>query len=86
MSLKFLRHDPLRVRVVEMCEVDEGLPHVLVHVDGVRVLHELPDHLALVVLHHQHLLGLRHPADHDVSNLERSIDAFSSRQKENTKY
>ena len=67
---QLLCHDPLRIPVVEMGEVDQGLPHVLVHGDAVRVLHELPDHLALVVLHHQHLLRLGHLGDHDVSHLK----------------
>ncbi len=45
--LQLLRHDSLCVRVVEVSEVDERFPHVLVHVDGVGVLHELAHHLAL---------------------------------------
>jgi hypothetical protein len=45
--LQLLRHDSLCVRVVEVSEVDECFPHVLVHVDGVGILHELAHHLAL---------------------------------------
>ena len=52
-----------------MGEIDEGLPHVLVHVDGVGVFHELPHDLALVVLHDQHLFGFRHARDHYVAHL-----------------
>ena len=45
--LKFLRHDPLGVHVVQMRQVDQGLSHVLVHVDGVGVLHEFTHYLTL---------------------------------------
>lgn len=67
--LQLLGHDALRVCVVEMGEVHERLAHVLVQVDGVRVLHELTHHLPVLVLHHQHLLWLGHAADHDVAYL-----------------
>ena len=62
-----------------MREVDQCFPHVFVHVDGVCVFHELPDHLSLVVLHHQNLLRFGHPRDHDVSDFgeDRLIEQLS---------
>ena len=67
--LQPLRHDALRVDVVQMGEVDEGLSHVFVHVDRVRVFHELPHDFALVILHHQHFLWFRHSRNHCVAHL-----------------
>ncbi|CAN7993071.1 unnamed protein product, partial [Ixodes pacificus] len=49
----------------------QGLSHVLVQLDGVRVLHELPHHLALFILHHYHLFRLGHAPNHDVAELHR---------------
>lgn len=54
----------------DMFQLTKSLPHVLVKVNGVRVLHELPDHLALVVLHHQHLLGFGHATHHQQTHLQ----------------
>ena len=51
-------------------KLTESLPHVLVEVNGVRVFHELPDHLTLVVLHHQHLLWFGHAAHHQQTYLQ----------------
>lgn len=53
-----------------MKKLTKSLPHVLVEVNGVCVLHELPDHLALVVLHHQHLLWFGHAAHHQQTYLQ----------------
>lgn len=53
-----------------MFELTESLSHVLVKVNGVCVLHELPDHLALVVLHYQHLLWFGHAAHHQQTHLQ----------------
>ena len=45
--LQFFSHNSLCVGVVQVSEVDQGLSHVLVHVDGVGVFHELTNNLAL---------------------------------------
>lgn len=42
----------------------KGFPHVLVEVDRISVLHELSDHLPLVILHYQNFLWLGHPTYH----------------------
>lgn len=56
----------------------EGFPHVLVQVDGICVLHELSDHLSLVILHHQHLLWLCHPTYHQQTHLSQQIKRLSA--------
>lgn len=48
----------------------QSLSHVLVKVDGICVLHELSDHLSLVILHHQHFLRLGHAAHHQQTHLQ----------------
>ena len=35
--------------------VTQGFSHILVEVDGISVLHKLPDHFTLVILYHQYL-------------------------------
>mmetsp|Transcript_48320 Transcript_48320/g.114984 ORF Transcript_48320/g.114984 Transcript_48320/m.114984 type:complete len:515 (+) Transcript_48320:2151-3695(+) len=46
-----------------MREVHQRLAHRLVQRHHLDVLEVLLDNLAVLVLHHQHLLGLRHPVD-----------------------
>jgi len=48
----------------------ESLSHALVHVNSICIFHELPNHLALFVFHHQNLLWFSHPTDHHQTNLE----------------
>mmetsp|Transcript_15662 Transcript_15662/g.61185 ORF Transcript_15662/g.61185 Transcript_15662/m.61185 type:complete len:309 (-) Transcript_15662:760-1686(-) len=57
-------HDFDRVRRVEVREVDKGLAHVVVENDCLAVGVLLADHLAVLVLDQEHLLGLRHARDH----------------------
>ena len=45
----------LRVIIVEVGEVDQRLSHGLVLCDHLRVLLNLAHHVAVVILHHQHL-------------------------------
>ncbi len=52
----------------------KGFPHVLVEVDGICVLHELSNHLPLVILHHQYLLRLGHPTYHQQTHLSQEIN------------
>ena len=52
-----------------MSEIHKSLTHIFVHVDGVCVSHKLPHHLTLLILHHQDLLRLGHPANHQRSYL-----------------
>ena len=47
----------------------KGLPHALVHVDGVCVLHKLSHYFPLLILYHQYLLRLGHATDHHQTNL-----------------
>lgn len=73
---KSVLKDPCRECELQMPQLSahtQGFPHVLVEVDGIRVLHELPDHLPLVVLHHQHFLRLSHPTHHQETHLPRDI-------------
>lgn len=35
--------------------VTQSFSHILVEVDGISVLHKLPDNFTLVILHHQYL-------------------------------
>lgn len=57
----------------------KGFPHVLVEVDGICVLHELSDHLSLVILHHQHFLRLCHPTYHQQTHLPQEINSCQHR-------
>lgn len=52
----------------------KGFPHVLVEVDGICVLHELSNHLPLVILHHQYFLRLGHPTYHQQTHLSQEIN------------
>lgn len=51
----------------------KSFPHVLVEINGICVLHELSDHLPLVILHHQNLLWLSHPTNHQQTHLSQDI-------------
>mmetsp|Transcript_12755 Transcript_12755/g.49781 ORF Transcript_12755/g.49781 Transcript_12755/m.49781 type:complete len:361 (+) Transcript_12755:1515-2597(+) len=66
---ELVEHLRLRVLVVEVREVDESLPHDLVLHEHVVVLERLADDISVLVLDDQHLLGLRHAADHEHAKL-----------------
>ena len=66
-------------------QLTEGLSHTLVHIDGISILHELPDYLPLVILYYQHLLRLGHTTDHHQTNLHRGWEVGEEEQEEEDK-
>ena len=65
-------------------DVEEYKADIL-QVDAVCILHELPHHLALVVLHHQHLLRLGHTGDHHQAHLQDEGGGEDVRENGNAK-
>ena len=55
--------------MVEVRQVDERLSHDLVLHEHVVVLEGLADNVPVLILHDQHLLGLRHARDHQQTKL-----------------
>lgn len=52
---KLVCHDSLCVLDIQMCEVDQHLPHTFVQHNGVTLLHELSNNLSFVVFDDQYL-------------------------------
>ena len=67
--VQLFSHDSLRVQAVNVRQVHQCFPHVLVKVDAVRVLHELPHNFSLLVFNDENFFGPGHPADHHHSHL-----------------
>ena len=52
---QLVQHLCLRILVVQVAQVYQRLPHRLVLLQDVVVLHRLAHHVAVLVLHHNHL-------------------------------
>jgi hypothetical protein len=61
---ELLRHDLLGIHNIQVGEVDQAFPDRLVQLDGIGLLDELTDDLALVVLHNEHFLRPDHLLNH----------------------
>mmetsp|Transcript_33326 Transcript_33326/g.85438 ORF Transcript_33326/g.85438 Transcript_33326/m.85438 type:complete len:300 (-) Transcript_33326:894-1793(-) len=69
LQAQLLDHYVLRLLVVEVREIHERLPHRLVKRNNLHVLQVLLDDVPVLVLHHQHLLGLGHAVNEDPADL-----------------
>ncbi len=66
---QLFQHLVLGVLMAQVAEVDQRLVHGLVACQGVGVLHGFPHNVAILILHNNDLLGLRHACNHQPTQL-----------------
>mmetsp|Transcript_33911 Transcript_33911/g.66172 ORF Transcript_33911/g.66172 Transcript_33911/m.66172 type:complete len:302 (-) Transcript_33911:1363-2268(-) len=69
LQAQLLDHDILRLLMVQMRQVHQRLTHRLVKRHHLDVLEVLLDDISILIFHHKHLLGLRHPVNQDPAHL-----------------